>query len=197
MQKNLKNEDLKKEKFESCVEQMLSLVGEDPRREGLAKTPERVFKAFEFLTSGYWQDPKVVLNDALFDSSNNEMVLVRDIEFYSLCEHHLLPFFGEVHLAYLPHGGKVAGFGKFSRLVDTLARRPQLQERLTQQIAAAIEEDLSAEGVMAIVSAQQLCMMIRGELSLGTRTLTAESRGRIQSDVSLQQQAWQLLMEAK
>ena len=99
MQENLKNEDLKKEKFESCVEQMLSLVGEDPRREGLAKTPERVFKAFEFLTSGYSQDPKVVLNDALFDSSNNEMVLVRDIEFYSLCEHHLLPFFGLVHVA--------------------------------------------------------------------------------------------------
>ena len=134
MQENLKNENLKREKFESYVEQMLILVGEDPNREGLVKTPERVFKAYEFLTSGYSQDPKVVLNDALFDSSNNEMVLVRDIEFYSLCEHHLLPFFGRVHVAYIPNH-KVVGLSKIPRMVNIFARRLQIQEQLTEQIA--------------------------------------------------------------
>ena len=179
-----------------AVREFLEALGLDLKAAGMEKTPERVAKMYALLFSGVGQATKPLWGE-VFTAECQGLVAVRHIPFYSMCEHHLLPFFGEVHLAYLPHEGKVAGFGKFSRLVDTLARRPQLQERLTQQIAAAIEEDLSAEGVMAIVSAQQLCMMIRGELSLGTRTLTAESRGRIQSDASLQQQAWQLLMEAK
>ena len=157
MQENLKNENLKKEKFESCVEQMLNLVGEDPHREGLIKTPERVFKAYEFLTSGYFQDPKVVLNDALFDSSNNEMVLVRDIEFYSLCEHHLLPFFGRVHVAYIPNH-KVVGLSKIPRMVNIFARRLQIQEQLTEQIAQAVQEVIKPKGVGVVIEARHMCV---------------------------------------
>ena len=176
MQKNLENEDLKKEKFESCVEQMLELVGEDPRREGLAKTPERVFKAYEFLTSGYFQDPKVVLNDALFDSSNNEMVLVRDIEFYSLCEHHLLPFFGRVHVAYIPNH-KVVGLSKIPRMVNIFARRLQIQEQLTEQIAGAIEEVIHPLGVGVVLQARHMCMEMRGVQKINSTTTTSALRG--------------------
>ena len=176
MQKNLENEDLKKEKFESCIEQMLSLVGEDPRREGLAKTPERVFKAFEFLTSGYWQDPKVVLNDALFDSSNNEMVLVRDIEFYSLCEHHLLPFFGRVHVAYIPNH-KVVGLSKIPRMVNIFARRLQIQEQLTEQIAEAVQDVIKPKGVGVVIEARHMCVEMRGVGKINSTTTTSALRG--------------------
>ena len=176
MQKNLENEDLKKEKFESCVEQMLNLVGEDPHREGLVKTPERVFKAYEFLTSGYWQDPKVVLNDALFDSSNNEMVLVRDIEFYSLCEHHLLPFFGRVHVAYIPNG-YITGLSKIARVVDIFSHRLQVQERMTQQIKDCIQDTLKPLGVMVVVEAKHLCMQMRGVEKQNSITTTSDFSG--------------------
>ena len=176
MQKNLENEDLKKEKFESCVEQMLHLVGEDPRREGLAKTPERVFKAYEFLTSGYSQDPKVVLNDALFDSSNNEMVLVRDIEFYSLCEHHLLPFFGRVHVAYIPNH-KVVGLSKIPRMVNIFARRLQIQEQLTEQIAQAVQEVIKPKGVGVVIEARHMCVEMRGVGKINSTTTTSALRG--------------------
>ena len=176
MQENLKNENLKKEKFESCVEQMLNLVGEDPNREGLVKTPERVFKAYEFLTSGYFQDPKVVLNDALFDSSNNEMVLVRDIEFYSLCEHHLLPFFGRVHVAYIPNH-KVVGLSKIPRMVNIFARRLQIQEQLTEQIASAIEEVIHPLGVGVVLQARHMCMEMRGVQKINSTTTTSALRG--------------------
>ncbi|EAJ9166878.1 GTP cyclohydrolase I, partial [Campylobacter jejuni] len=124
-------------KFEDCVKTMLEIIGENPNREGLIKTPNRVFKAYEFLTSGYTQNVKEILNDALFESSNNEMVLVRDIEFYSLCEHHLLPFFGRAHVAYIPNK-KVVGLSKIPRLVEVFARRLQIQEQLTEQIAQAL-----------------------------------------------------------
>ncbi|MGI7822808.1 GTP cyclohydrolase I, partial [Campylobacter coli] len=128
-------------KFENCVRTMLEIMGENPNREGLIKTPNRVFKAYEFLTSGYTQNVKEILNDALFESSNNEMVLVRDIEFYSLCEHHLLPFFGRVHVAYIPNQ-KVVGLSKIPRLVEVFARRLQIQEQLTEQIAQALMENV-------------------------------------------------------
>ncbi|EOH3945883.1 GTP cyclohydrolase I, partial [Campylobacter jejuni] len=124
-------------KFEDCVKTILEIIGENPNREGLIKTPNRVFKAYEFLTSGYTQNVKDILNDALFESSNNEMVLVRDIEFYSLCEHHLLPFFGRAHVAYIPNK-KVVGLSKIPRLVEVFARRLQIQEQLTEQIAQAL-----------------------------------------------------------
>ena len=176
MQENLKNENLKKEKFESCVERMLNLVGEDPRREGLAKTPERVFKAYEFLTSGYSQDPKVVLNDALFDSSNNEMVLVRDIEFYSLCEHHLLPFFGRVHVAYIPNH-KVVGLSKIPRMVNIFARRLQIQEQLTEQIAEAVQDVIKPKGVGVVIEARHMCVEMRGVGKINSTTTTSALRG--------------------
>lgn len=174
----------------------LEALGLDVMAAGLEKTPKRVAKMYALLFSGCREETKPIWGE-VFETGSHGLVAVRHIPFCSMCEHHLVPFFGEVQIAYLPKDGKVAGFGKFTKVVDALAHRPQLQERLTREIASAIEEDLGAEGVMVVVSAQQLCMMIRGELSLGTRTVTAESRGKLRGDGGLPQQAWQLLMEAK
>lgn len=196
MQKNLENEDLKKEKFESCVEQMLNLVGEDPHREGLVKTPERVFKAYEFLTSGYWQDPKVVLNDALFDSSNNEMVLVRDIEFYSLCEHHLLPFFGRVHVAYIPNH-KVVGLSKIPRMVNIFARRLQIQEQLTEQIAQAVQEVIKPKGVGVVIEARHMCVEMRGVGKINSTTTTSALRGCFLNSIETRREFFSLINSHK
>lgn len=176
--------------------EFLEALGLDLKAAGMEQTPERVAKMYALLFSGCGQTTAPLWGE-VFETESRGLVAVRHIPFYSTCEHHLVPFFGEVQLAYLPHEGKVAGFSKFTKLVETLARRPQLQERLTRQIAVAVEADLAAEGVMVVVSAQQLCMMIRGELSLGTRTVTAESRGRLREESGLQQQAWQLLMGVK
>jgi GTP cyclohydrolase IA len=143
------------------VRAILAAIGEDPDREGLLKTPERVDKAFRFLTRGYAEDPKQVLNAALFTVTYDEMVVVKDIEVYSMCEHHLLPFFGKAHVAYLPNG-KVVGLSKIPRLVDLFARRLQVQERLTVQIAEVIQECVNPRGVGVIVEAMHLCMMMRG-----------------------------------
>jgi len=143
------------------VREMIKLVGEDPNREGLRKTPERFEKAFKFLTSGYHQNADSVLNNATFSVSYDEMVIVRDIEFFSLCEHHLLPFFGKAHVAYLP-SKRVLGLSKVARLVNMFARRLQIQERLTSQIADCIQEKLSPQGVGVIIEARHLCMQMRG-----------------------------------
>jgi GTP cyclohydrolase I len=143
------------------VRAILAGLGEDPAREGLEKTPERVEKALRFLTSGYSQDCKVLLNDAMFTVTYDEMVLIKDIEMASLCEHHLLPFFGKAHVAYLPQG-KVVGLSKIPRLVDMFARRLQVQERLTVQIAEAIDEWVKPRGVAVVVEAMHLCMVMRG-----------------------------------
>ncbi len=143
------------------VRAILAGLGEDPEREGLQRTPERVEKALQFLTSGYTQDCKTLLNDALFTVSYDEMVLIKDIEMASLCEHHLLPFFGKAHVAYLPQG-KVVGLSKVPRLVDMFARRLQVQERLTVQIAEAIDEWVKPRGVAVVVEAMHLCMIMRG-----------------------------------
>jgi len=144
-----------------CVRDILSGVGEDPTREGLQKTPERVEKALRFLTRGYDQDPEQILNQALFTVSYDEMVVVKDIDVYSLCEHHLLPFHGKAHVAYLPNG-KVVGLSKIPRLVDIYARRLQVQERLTVEIAEAIEKAVHPRGVGVIIEAVHFCMMMRG-----------------------------------
>jgi GTP cyclohydrolase IA len=144
-----------------CVRDILSGVGEDPGREGLQKTPERVEKALRFLTRGYEQDPVAILNQALFTVSYDEMVVVKDIDVYSLCEHHLLPFHGKAHVAYLPNG-KVVGLSKIPRLVDIYARRLQVQERLTVEIAEAIEKAVKPRGVGVIIEAVHFCMMMRG-----------------------------------
>jgi GTP cyclohydrolase IA len=145
----------------SHVRAIIKLVGEDPNREGLRKTPERYEKALKFLTSGYHQNAENILNGATFSVAYDEMVVVKDIEFFSLCEHHLLPFFGKCHVAYLPNK-RVIGLSKVARLVNMFARRLQIQERLTSQIAAAIQEKISPEGVGVIIEARHLCMQMRG-----------------------------------
>src|SRR6202451_2032820 len=143
------------------VRRMIVQLGEDPEREGLQRTPERFEKAMRFLTSGYRQDPEDILNGAMFSVCYDEMVVVKDIEVYSLCEHHLLPFFGKCHVAYLPDK-KVVGLSKIARLVNMYARRLQIQERLTSQIAQALEDKLSPQGVGVIIEARHLCMVMRG-----------------------------------
>ncbi len=153
--------ELAGENIADLVRKMIALAGEDPNREGLRKTPERFEKAFRFLTSGYHQNVDSVLNGATFSVAYDEMVVVKDIEFFSLCEHHLLPFFGKAHVAYLPNK-RVLGLSKIARLVNMFARRLQIQERMTSQIAQAIEEKLSPEGVGVIIEARHLCMQMRG-----------------------------------
>lgn len=149
------------ESIADLIRRLLVLLGEDPTREGLRRTPERFEKALRFLTSGYRQDADAILNGATFTVCYDEMVVVKDIELYSLCEHHLLPFFGRCHVAYIPKK-KVIGLSKIARLVNMFARRLQIQERLTNQIARAIEDELSPEGVGVIIEARHLCMVMRG-----------------------------------
>src|ERR1700756_3161287 len=147
--------------FEDLVQEMLVRLGEDPRREGLQLTPQRVRKSLQFLTRGYTEDPETLLKGALFTVSYDEMVIVKDIEMFSLCEHHLLPFFGKVHVAYIPKG-KVIGLSKLPRLIDVFARRLQVQERLTTQIAETIQNAIAPQGVGVVIEARHLCMMMRG-----------------------------------
>lgn len=147
--------------FEDLVREMLVRIGEDPNREGLQRTPHRVEKAMDFLTRGYSEDPARILNNALFSVNYDEMVIVKDIEMFSMCEHHMLPFFGKVHIAYIPNG-KVVGLSKLPRLVDIFARRLQVQERLTTEIAEAIQNLINPQGVGVIIEARHLCMMMRG-----------------------------------
>ena len=151
----------------------------DPTRDGLEKTPERIEKALEFLTKGYREDPKDVLHGALFDVAYDEMVIVKDIEMYSLCEHHMLPFFGKVHVAYIPDG-KVIGLSKAPRLVEVFARRLQVQERLTRQIADAIQEAIHPQGVGVVIEARHLCMMMRGVEKQNSSTVTSAMLGVFQ-----------------
>jgi GTP cyclohydrolase I len=153
--------EMPKESIADLVRKMIQLVGEDPNREGLRKTPERFEKAFKFLTGGYLQNVDTVLNGATFSVHYDEMVVVKDIEFFSLCEHHLLPFFGKAHVAYLP-SKRVLGLSKIARLVNMFARRLQIQERMTSQIAESIQEKISPEGVGVIIEARHLCMQMRG-----------------------------------
>ncbi len=163
-------------KFEKCIRTMLEIVGENPNRQGLIETPNRVFKSYEFLTSGYTKNIKKILNNALFESSNNEMVLVRDIEFYSLCEHHLLPFFGRAHIAYIPDK-KVVGLSKIPRIVEVFARRLQIQEQLTEQIAEVLMENVCAKGVGVVIEARHMCIEMRGIQKANSTTTTSALRG--------------------
>ena len=156
--------------------ELLKRLGEDPTRDGLLSTPKRMEKSMTFLTQGYLQSADEVLHDALFDVDYDEMVMVKDIEFYSMCEHHLLPFFGKAHIAYVPQG-KVVGLSKIPRIVDVFARRLQVQERLTQQIAEAIEAAIQPQGVGVVIEAQHLCMMMRGVQKQSSLTVTSSMRG--------------------
>ncbi len=158
--------------MQELVRKMLSELGENPDREGLLDTPKRVDKSLRFLTEGYEMDPKVIIEKALFDAEESEMVIVKDIELYSLCEHHMLPFFGKCHIAYIPNG-KIVGLSKLPRVVDVFSRRLQVQERLTSQIANAISEYLNPLGVGVIVEASHFCMMMRGVQKQNSRTITS------------------------
>jgi GTP cyclohydrolase IA len=160
----------------ALVQRQLALIGEDPSRDGLQKTPERVARSLAFLTSGYQANPHAVVGDAVFEVAHENMVLVRDIDFYSLCEHHMLPFFGKVHVAYIPNG-RVAGLSKLPRIVDVFARRLQVQERMTEEIAEAIDDVLRPKGVGVVVEASHLCMMMRGVERQGSATITSALRG--------------------
>jgi GTP cyclohydrolase I len=163
------------------VRQLLAALGEDPDREGLAETPRRVEKSLRFLTSGYRADVDEIINGALFNVSYNEMVMVRDIDMYSLCEHHLLPFFGKCHVAYIPDG-KVIGLSKIPRVVDVFARRLQVQERLTTQIAETLMEKLKPLGVAVVIEATHLCMAMRGVEKQNSVTVTSAMRGVFHQD---------------
>jgi len=161
---------------EELYRELLVRIGEDPNRDGLLRTPERMEKSMQFLTRGYTMDATEVLHKALFDVDYDEMVIVKDIEFFSMCEHHLLPFFGKAHIAYVPNG-KVIGLSKIPRIVDVFARRLQVQERLTQQVAEAIEEAIHPQGVGVVMEAQHLCMMMRGVEKQSSVTVTSSLRG--------------------
>ena len=158
--------------IEEQIRQILADIGEDPQREGLLKTPERVRRSLEFLTRGYKQDVESVINGAIFNEECDDMIIVRDIEFYSMCEHHMLPFFGKCHIGYIPQG-KVFGVSKLARLVDVFARRLQIQERMTKQIAGQIMESVMPEGVGVVVEAQHLCMLMRGVQKQNSTMMTS------------------------
>jgi GTP cyclohydrolase I len=162
--------------FEDLVREMLVRLGEDPEREGLLRTPARVHKAFEFLTRGYNEDPEALLKNALFTVTYDEMVIVKDVEVFSLCEHHMLPFFGKVHVAYIPNG-KVIGLSKIPRLIEIFSRRLQIQERLTTQIAETIQKVIQPQGVGVVIEARHLCMMMRGVEKQHSAAVTSSMLG--------------------
>ena len=171
---------------------LITSIGEDINRDGLQKTPERAAKAFSFLTQGYQQSLEAIVNGAVFDSSNDEMVVVKDIEFYSLCEHHLLPFVGKAHVAYLPQG-KVLGLSKIARITDMYARRLQIQENMTKQIADAIQEVTGAAGVGVVLEAQHFCMMMRGVQKQHSSTVTSMMLGEFRENSRTRQEFLQLI----
>ena len=162
--------------YEELVREMIVRLGEDPDREGLSRTPERVAKAMQFLVKGYKDDPEALLRKALFTVSYDEMVIVKDVEMFSLCEHHMLPFFGKVHVAYIPNG-KVIGLSKIPRLVEAFSRRLQIQERLTTQIAEAIQNTIEPQGVGVVIEARHLCMMMRGVEKQHSAAVTSSMLG--------------------
>ena len=180
------------EKAVSAMRDFLEALGLDLQQLDMEKTPARVAEMYGYLFSGLGKDAADVWGE-LFQSENDGIVAVKDIPFYSMCEHHMVPFFGRVSIAYKPQGGMVAGFGKFTKLVDMVSHRPQLQERMTEQLAEAVMDGLQAEGVLVIAEAQQLCMTMRGDLANGTSTITSACRGCFDNDSSMYSQAWNLL----
>jgi len=178
--------------FEAAVRTMIQSVGENPRREGLLKTPERVFKAYQFMYGGYAEDPEAILKSALFTTSNDEMVLIKDIEFYSTCEHHLLPIIGRAHVAYIPNG-KVVGLSKIPRVVDVFSRRMQIQEQLTEQIADAIMGTIEPKGVAVVIQARHMCMEMRGVEKINSTTTSSALRGLFKSDQKTRMEFFNLI----
>lgn len=182
--------------IDPLVESLLKELGEDPGREGLKRTPARFAKSMRYLTQGYSQNPREILNDALFDVTYDEMVIVKDIELYSLCEHHLLPFFGRAHVAYIPNG-KVVGLSKIPRLVEMYARRLQVQERLTSEIASILDEVLQPKGVGVVIESIHLCMMMRGVGQQNSFAITSSLRGEFKSDSKTRSEFMELIRHQK
>src|ERR1700758_4254206 len=176
MKQAIENPSLTSATFEELVREMLVRLGEDPQREGLLRTPDRVHRAYEFLTRGYNEDPEALLKGALFTEPYDEMVIVKDVEMFSLCEHHMLPFFGKVHVAYIPNG-KVIGLSKIPRLIELFSRRLQIQERLTTQIAETIQKVIEPQGVGVVIEARHLCMMMRGVEKQHSAAVTSSMLG--------------------
>ncbi len=174
-------------RLEGLAAEWLQVIGEDPNREGLLKTPERVAKAWAFLTRGYRQNLEEIVNGAIFQAEGSEMVVVKGIEFYSMCEHHMLPFFGQVHIGYIP-GEKILGLSKFARIVDLFARRLQVQERLSVQIAEAIQQVLEPRGAGVVVEGVHLCMMMRGVEKQHSRTVTSAMLGVFREDAKTREE---------
>ncbi len=178
--------------MEEQYREIIRAIGEDPEREGLLKTPHRAAEAFKFMTSGYHMDVDTLLNNAVFNEEYEDLILVKNIEFYSLCEHHLLPFFGEAHVAYLP-GGKIIGLSKIARLVNMFSRRLQVQERLTQQIGTALEEAIEARGVAVVIEAKHMCMMVRGVQKQSSVMVTSHVSGEFREDFKTRAELFDLL----
>lgn len=185
--------DLGRVPFTDLIAEMIRRLGDDPEREGMLKTPERVEKSLRFLTHGYQSSPEDVIGDALFEERHHNMVLVKDIEMYSLCEHHLLPFFGKVHVAYIPDG-KIMGLSKTARLVEVFSRRFQVQERMTEQIAQALWDIIQPQGVGVVVEAYHLCMMMRGVQKQNSKTITSAMRGAFLEDPATRDEFLRLSM---
>jgi GTP cyclohydrolase IA len=179
--------DLSGVSFEALARELIRRLGEDPEREGLVKTPARMEEALHFLTEGYGRDPAEIIGDALFEERHRNMVLVKEIEMYSLCEHHLLPFFGKVHVAYIPDG-RILGLSKVARLVDVFARRLQVQERLTEDVAQSLWDEVRPEGVGVVVEAYHLCMMMRGVQKQNSYTVTSAVRGSFLEDAKTREE---------
>ena len=182
----------RQEEFENAVKTMLEIIGENTKREGLLKTPSRVAKSFEFMTEGYHKDPVQILNEALFTTNNDQMVLIKDIEFYSMCEHHLLPIIGRAHIAYIPNG-KVVGLSKIPRMVDIFSRRLQIQEQLTEQIADAIHDVIAPKGVGVVLQARHMCMEMRGVEKINSTTVSSALRGLFKSDERTRSEFYNLI----
>ena len=180
-----------KQRIEAAVREILIAIGEDPDREGLVETPSRVARMYEEIFGGLEDDPTRHLK--LFDESSEEMVVVRDIPLYSMCEHHLIPFMGRAHIAYIPNSGRIIGLSKLARIVDAYAKRPQLQERLTAQIADFLYDELKPKGVAVIIEAQHLCMTMRGARAAGSETQTSALRGTMRSDAKTRAEVMSLL----
>mgnify|MGYP001435554827 CR=1 FL=1 len=169
--------------IEQHYREILTLIGEDPTREGLEKTPHRVGKALQYITHGYSLDPKAIIQSAIFNENHSEMIIVKDIELYSMCEHHMLPFFGKAHVAYIPNG-KITGLSKIARVVDAYARRLQVQERLTTQIRDCIQEALDPLGVAVVIEAKHMCMMMRGVQKQNSTTTTSSFTGEFEKQAT-------------
>lgn len=190
---NTKSKAMDKEKIKKAVREILEAIGEDPDREGLVDTPKRIANMCEEIFSGLHQDPKEHLQIFFQEENHEEMVVVKDIPFYSVCEHHLVPFFGKAHVAYIPKGGRLTGLSKLARVVETTAKRPQLQERIAKTVADSIMEVLQPYGVVVVLEAEHMCMTMRGVKKPGSKTVTSAVRGIFEKNLSTRAEAFALI----